>query len=399
MKKLMSLLLVFAMLLSLLGCGGGKASGTNAGEGQNTQTADPQDTGAETSMDQPDGSQTDVLDWTNINPLTGEPTETDISNNRPIAVMLNNARPALPQSGNSQADVLYEVPEEGGVTRIMGLYQDMTEVGTLGTIRSTRPYYVRLALAGDAILVHAGGSNAAYRQIQEYMDKYGMVDLDFLTKGTRTADIFYRDSDRLNSGYATEHTLYTNSDSIQTYLEEHKDEIRLQHKEDYEYVHTFVEDGTPVNGEAAQSINVSFSGYKSTTFDYDEESGKYKVSEFDSEYLDAASGEQVAVENVLVIQTQIEELNDAKGHVAVYLTGTGSGYFACNGKYQKITWKKEKAKYPYHFYDEEGNEIPLGIGKSFVCILDSERPITVDGVELESPVQPEMEGDGTQVEE
>lgn len=368
MKKVLSLVLVLAMLLAMAGCA--------------TAQAEEPEPVVEEDESEP---EEEAFDWSYINPLTGEATEEDISNNRPIAIMLNNIKQALPQYGNSQADVLYEVPEEGGITRIMALYQDVTDVGTIGTIRSTRPYYVRLAVAADSILVHAGGSTAAYNVIKDYMEKYGLVDLDYLSKGTRTADIFYRDSSRLASGYASEHTLFTTSDNIQTYLEEHSDEIRLEHKDDYEYVHYFVEDGTPANGDTAESINVSFSSYKGTTFTYDSEAGNYKVSEFDSAYVDGATGSQVSVENVVIIQTTIEALNDAKNHVAVHLTGTGSGYFACNGKYEKITWQKDKAKYTYQFYDEDGNVVDLGVGKTYVCIVGTERDITVDGVVLETP--------------
>ncbi|MCD7829293.1 MAG: DUF3048 domain-containing protein [Clostridiales bacterium] len=381
MKKVLSLVLVLAMLLAMAGCATAQAE-----EPEESAEASVVEVEVEPVVKEDESEpEEEAFDWSYINPLTGEATEEDISNNRPIAIMLNNIKQALPQYGNSQADVLYEVPEEGGITRIMALYQDVTDVGTIGTIRSTRPYYVRLAVAADSILVHAGGSTAAYNVIKDYMEKYGLVDLDYLSKGTRTADIFYRDSSRLASGYASEHTLFTTSDNIQTYLEEHSDEIRLEHKDDYEYVHYFVEDGTPANGDTAESINVSFSGYKGTTFTYDSEAGNYKVSEFDSAYVDGTTGSQVSVENVVIIQTTIEALNDAKNHVAVHLTGTGSGYFACNGKYEKITWRKDKAKYTYQFYDEDGNVVDLGVGKTYVCIVGTERDITVDGVVLETP--------------
>lgn len=383
MKKLLSLLLVLTMVLALASCATAQAEE----EPEESAEVSVVEVEAEPVVEEDESEPEEELpfDWSYINPLTGEATEEDISNNRPIAIMLNNIKQALPQYGNSQADVYYEVPEEGGITRIMALYQDVTDVGAIGSIRSTRPYYVRLAVAADSILVHAGGSTAAYNVIKDYMYKYGLVDLDYLSKGTRTADIFYRDSGRLASGYASEHTLFTTSDNIQTYLEEHSDEIRLEHKDDYEYVHYFVEDGAPAGGDTAETIDVSFSGYKGTTFTYDSEAGNYKVSEFGSAYVDGTTGSQVSVENVVVIQTKIEALNDAKNHVAVYLTGTGSGYFACNGKYEKITWVKEKAKYTYQFYDEDGNVVDLGVGKTYVCIVGTERDITVDGVVLEKP--------------
>lgn len=383
MKKILSLLLTLAMVLSLVACG--KQQTVEQGKTDADESIAP----VELQEEEP---EEEIEPAGFYNPLTGEATETDLSNNRPIAVMLNSVWQALPQSGNSQADILYEMPEEGGATRIMGLYQDISGVGKLGTVRSTRPYYVRLALGADAILVHCGGSNRAYEVIKMYMENCDFTDIDYLNKGTNMQpSLYYRDEFRLNSGFATEHTLYTNSDLIQAYLEENPDNLRLTHTEEYQEGHTFVEDGTPANGEDASKIEVVFSGYKHTVFDYDEENGVYNVrmvypqKGYDWEYEDESNGQQVAVENVIVVQTTMEELNDSKGHVLFYLTGTGSGFYACNGKVEKITWVKDDVEELYTFFDEEGNELSLGVGKSFVCVLDKSCKILVDDVEQEKP--------------
>ena len=155
MKKLICTLLTLAMLLGLAGC-------TTTPTG----SADASTDTAATEPANQDDTKTKPTSGTglpgNRNPLTGEETEKDISGNCPVAVMLNNIKQALPQSGNSKADFFFEIPEEGGITRIMALYQDITDVGTIGTVRSTRPYYVRLAVGHDAILTHCGGRNTAH---------------------------------------------------------------------------------------------------------------------------------------------------------------------------------------------------------------------------------------------
>ena len=107
---------------------------------------------------------------TGTNPLTGLPIEPEYEQRRPVAVMLNNLKKAQPQLGNSQADIIYEVPAEGGITRMLAVYQSLEDVGSIGSIRSARPYYIELALGHDALYVHAGGSPedmdapAAFRQ-------------------------------------------------------------------------------------------------------------------------------------------------------------------------------------------------------------------------------------------
>lgn len=55
-----------------------------------------------------------------VSPLSGLPMSKEWVNRRPVAIMLNNLKEALPQLGQSQADVIYEVPAEGGITRMPG---------------------------------------------------------------------------------------------------------------------------------------------------------------------------------------------------------------------------------------------------------------------------------------
>lgn len=383
MKRIFSLLLALSMAFSLIACGG-SSDAAHTVDGASTSTNAAADEGNAKGADGAASEEKEDKDaiWHQVNPLTGEPSDKDYYDVKPIAVMLNNVKAALPQSGNSQADILYEVPEEGGATRIMGLFQDLDGIEELGSIRSTRPYYVRLALSNDAILVHAGGSPGAYRLIQEMIAKETFDDMDFLENGTNSAyNYYYRKPERFSAGYASEHTLFIKTAKIKEYFENNPDKIKTDHREYLRRTHQFVEDATPVNGFDAERINVSFSGYKSTTFDYDAESGKYLVSEFDAPYMDEQAGKQVSVENVIIVQTTIEPLHDRKGRVAVYLTGEGDGFFACNGKMEKIHWQKKKARYTYTFTDESGNVVDLGVGKSFVCVLDKARPITVDGEE------------------
>ena len=93
-----------------------------------------------------------------VSPLSGLPMGEEWVNRRPVAVMLNNLKEALPQLGQSSADIIYEVPAEGGITRMLGVYQSLDGVGTIGSIRSARPYYLELALGHDAIFLHAGAA-------------------------------------------------------------------------------------------------------------------------------------------------------------------------------------------------------------------------------------------------
>jgi hypothetical protein len=101
-----------------------------------------------------------------VSPLTGLAIPEEDVGKRPVAVMLNNLKAAMPQYGVSSADIIYEVPAEGGITRMLAVFQSMEGVGRIGSVRSARPYFLDLAQGLDAIFLHAGGSEQAYSDIK-----------------------------------------------------------------------------------------------------------------------------------------------------------------------------------------------------------------------------------------
>ncbi|MCD7880727.1 MAG: DUF3048 domain-containing protein [Clostridiales bacterium] len=384
MKRAIAFFLTLALLFCLAACAGSdtdtsddtstdivSAEEADAQEAANNAAAEAAASDEEQEADETDAA-VDMSDWEGLNPLTGEATETDVSANRPVMVMLNNLKQALPQSGNSQADIIYEMLEEGGITRMLAVYQDISSVeGNLGTIRSTRPYYVDLVAGLDGILVHAGGSNAAYEKISSL----GVTDLDALSGGAST--LFWRDKTRLAAGVATEHTMYITASDIADYLA--SSSLRTEHEEGFSMQQSFVEDGTPSDGSAATVITVPFSGYKTGEFTYDAASGKYLVSEYGSAYVDGTTGEQVSVTNV-IIMTNISTIEgDSKGRISVTMTGSGIGYYACGGKYIPINWSRASEDSQYQFTTMSGEQLQLGVGKSYINIVPTTCAISFVG--------------------
>ena len=309
------------------------------------------------------------------NPLTGEGTQTDLSAARPVAIMLNNLRKALPQCGIAQADLIYEVPAEGGITRMMAVFQSLDGVDTLGSVRSARPYYVELAAGLDAIFIHAGGSDDAYSAIK----KHGVFNIDGVN-GPYGGTMFYRDSARKqNAGF--EHSLFTSRDRIEKLLSGPLSKMRQTHKEDYSLPLVFTTDGTPAGGAPAASISVEFSYYKTGKFTYDPGTKAYRVEQHidkhDLPYVDGTDNTQVEVTNVLVLQTDVNLIKgDSAGRQTVRLTGSGSGYFACGGQYIPITWSKTSAAAPLQFSTADGQPLILGTGTSYINIIDDGNTVT-----------------------
>lgn len=294
------------------------------------------------------------------NPLTGLPMEPEYEDLRPVAVMLNNLKAAQPQLGVSQADVIYEVPVEGGITRMLGLYQTVEGIELLGSVRSARPYFVELALGHDAIYVHAGGSQEAYANLRSWK-----VDHMDGVRGGEDAKIFWRDPDRRkNNGY--EHSLVTSGEKILEYLGKAK--FPTAHDNGWSSFQAFVEDGTPVGGETAEHVKVGFSAYKTGTFDYDAATGRYLVGQYGKEHVDGSTGEQVSAVNVLVLETSTAVLDDV-GRLRVQTTGEGKGTFFCGGKAVPIQWSREDRNHPFAFSLEDGRSLALGQGNSYICII------------------------------
>ena len=354
MKK--SLLpIALALLLVLSACGKDAAEETPEPTPTPTPVATPTPTPEPTPYNGP------------VNPLTGLPLEEEWLNKRPVAIMLNNLREALPQLGQSEADIIYEVPAEGGITRMLGVYQCTEGIGTIGSIRSARPYYLELALGHDAIFIHAGGSEDAYAKIKSW----GVTALDGVRgpymSNTAGQNLMWRDPERRKT-YSLEHTVVTTGDAVVSQLESYSS-LRRDHPEGYTYEMAFADDGTPAGGGQAQRITVPFSNYKTGVFTYDAESGLYLAEEYGEPYVDGNTGEQVGVTNVVVIQTACRYTGDSLGHITVDLSSGGSGYYACGGKWIEIQWSKGFPDGQLHYTDADGNPVTFGRGHTYVNIV------------------------------
>lgn len=352
-KKTLAVFLALMLLAALAGCGKEEAP----------PEPDPEPVEAPEPPPPPDlEPEPEPYVPAGTNPLTGLPMEPEYEDNRPIAVMLNNIKAAQPQIGISQADIIYEVPVEGGITRMLGVYQTVDGIGNLGSVRSARPYYVELALGHDALFVHAGGSQQAYADLRSWR-----VDHMDGVRGGEDAKIFWRDGERRkNNGY--EHSLLTSGGKILDYLEQSG--LETKHRESYWYVQTFQENGAPEEGTPAEHITLRFSNYKTGTFDYDAESGKYLAGQYGTEHMDGGNGRQVSAVNVLVLETNISVISgDKEGRLSVRTTGSGKGTYFCGGRGIPIQWSREDRNQPFAYTKEDGSTLALGQGNSYVCIM------------------------------
>ena len=351
MKRILAAVLCMAMIFTLASCG------TNPGS---IPTPDAENVPSPTGTPEPTPSPTPAPF---TNPLTGEATDEDISMNRPFAIMINNLPPSLPQRGVSQAEILYEIPAEGGVTRMLAIFTDISDIESIGTVRSLRPYYAHITFGYDAILIHAGGSEAAY----SLMSSTGWDHIDGVRETYASAP-FARDPDRIHNGL--EHSLFADGAKLMEAIDERG--FRLEHEDgSYDYGMTFSEDAADQCTGTAEYAQITFNTYKSMSFEYNADDGLYYASQYGDEYIDENTGEQVSYTNLFFLDTDISVV-DGYGRLEVRTTGEGTGWFVTGGRCVEITWEREDEYSPFRYYLEDGTELSLGIGHTYVGIKGSD---------------------------
>ena len=305
--------------------------------------------------DEPDPTKTE------ISMITGLPCTPELYSSRPIAVMINNLKDSYPQMSVSGADLIYECNAEGGITRLMAVYSDWSDISEIGSVRSARPYFISLAEGHDAIFVHAGGSDAAYEKIKT--DRVNNI--DGVNMYNIPSSTFYRDPDRRkNNGY--EHSLMTASDRLLTALDTLK--YRREYPSNFESGLKFDAEARLSGGECVKEIKLKHSYYITVTFTYDEENGKYLKSSFDEPNVDGVNGEKLYFDNVLVLFVR-ERVLDEAGRLDVSVVGEGRGYYLTSSECYDITWSKDDDMSPIRYYID-GEELTLRPGKTHITFFN-----------------------------
>jgi hypothetical protein len=284
--------------------------------------------------------------------LTGEPV-TEAEYKEPVtAVMVENSDEARPQSGLSQAGVVFEALAEGGITRFMALYEE-GQVSSIGPIRSARPYYIDWMLPFDAGYAHVGGSPAALTQIQ--------------TDNVRDLDEFYNGSyyTRISSREAP-HNVYTSLAELES-LETSKGYTAsnftgLPRKPDQ-----------PSKTPTATSIDFNIAGPDMEVhYDYNAKNNSYLRSEAGTPMMDASTNTQL--DPKVVIGMIVPWTQGAADGIGAYYSdysdvGSGTAYIFQDGTVTQATWNKPAATSQLTFTTSTGSLVKLDAGQMWITAL------------------------------
>ncbi len=292
--------------------------------------------------------------------LSGRMVPSDIGDRRPVAVMLNNIEDAMPMSGVSYADILYECVVEGSLTRMMGIFENYDDLEKIGSVRSCRNYFVYYALESDAIYCHYGQSSYALPLLeQDYVDN-----LSGLAAIGDT--VFYRTTDRV-----APHNAYASAKGIKKGIEDMG--YRNTYRDGFVGKFTFAKDGDPNDLSAENSYDATHvePGYKINEpyLEYDPADGLYHRWQYGTEHIDDLTGEQLAFDNVILQYSAWEQIDD-KGYLGFDCHGGGKMTYitkgkACDGKWISIGGEAGAVRY----FDEDGEEIVLNQGKTLIEII------------------------------
>jgi hypothetical protein len=298
-----------------------------------------------------------------MSPLTGVMVKKALvswEGQRPLGVMVNNHADARPQSGLINADLVYEIVAEGGITRFLAFFLSNTPE-KIGPVRSTREYYLVLVKElADAMIMHIGYSPQALIAIETWPVRS-------LARGG--AD-FWRDEKRMEN-VAIEHTAYVDG----KYLRELGNTLGWEGAGDIK-TYSFKDD--TIQEPTVSNISIDFwsIGDYSAVFKYKKENNTYlRFMGYDENdnpiaHIDNESGKQLEVKNLIVqFVTESSIDGDEKNRLDYQLVGSGEGVVFIDGGATKVTWTKADRDSRTMFYDTNGNEIKFNRGNFWISIV------------------------------
>lgn len=323
--------------------------------------------------------------------LTGEEIPDEAMKTAPAYCiqMPNGTDGGRPQSGLTQAGVIFEAIAEAGITRFAAIYQNPT-TAIIGPVRSLRIYYLDWDTPFDCTIVHAGGAVDALDAVAAGGYKDLVEDPNYLYRGTNGKRLW-------NNLFTTSNNLkrfseakgYNSSDikGFARLTPSESDQIRAKGLTDKPLDITSPSEGN-TSEVTSKASNIRFNFGGSATFNvvynYDPETNSYLRSYADGvkhevyvcpeEDLGEKNPEDVCelrqMAPKVAIAMMVQEGKSADTyHEAITTIGSGKAYIFQNGGVTEGTWSKTSKFDQIKFLDENGNELKLAPGQTFISAV------------------------------
>lgn len=273
---------------------------------------------------------------------------------RPLVLKIDNTPPARPQSGLQAADIVYEFVAEGGISRFSAIYQSQ-DAPVAGPLRSARLADLDILPSYHALFAHAGGSN----EVQQRIWEAGITDIDYSVYYDRA---FWRTADRV-----IPHNLYTDTRKLRQIAQANKWDVPVV------LPSLHFQDTPPPGGGPAARVTVPISDGYVAVYTYDAPSRRY-LRFMDAPTFDAATGKQVAVDN-LVVQfaphTLTDIIEDRLGShsMEINLQGEGMARLYRDDVEIPLRWKHDGTEQPTVWLDAQGQPAAFKPGVTWIALV------------------------------
>jgi hypothetical protein len=269
-----------------------------------------------------------------------------------LAVKVENTDAAYPLAGLERADVIYEEPVEGGITRFAALFQchDAARVGPVRSARTTDPK-ILLQYSDEPLLAYSG----AHPKVTAALDQAGIVSLT----ETSANEAYARDDSR-----SVPHNLFVSTKKLYRIAQKRDTDSSLP-----EAIFHFDED-VPTPSKPRTSASVTFSPSNEVGWAW---SADRWVRQLDGEPMLAESGTSIAVDNVVIQEVVVtdSDILDAAGNPSpeVRLVGRGRAWILRDGRLVVGRWRRGSPDDVTVFETKAGEEIALAPGTTFIELV------------------------------
>lgn len=294
-------------------------------------------------------------------PLTGEDPEGEVPSRPALAIKVENSPAARPQTGLFWADIVYEEPVEGGITRFIAVYQcqDASRVEPVRSARLTDPDI--LVQFGRPLFAFSGGGAGLAPAVK----KAGLIDVNYLHPAA--IDAYERDPAK-----SPPHDLYTSTRALYRAV---KGKTRDLGAPDPVFLYTT----ESIRGKKVDQIHLPFSTTSDVYWKWDRGADAFNRYHGADPHV-ASDGTHLSAKNVVVqvVELVLTNIVDANGvrSPKVISVGEGKAYVLRNGRLTVGRWERPSLDDLTKFYDRNGNEIRLVPGNTWVELVPKDITVT-----------------------
>ena len=292
-------------------------------------------------------------------PLTGEKfldgTPEAIGATRSsVACKIDNSQAARPQLGLNSTDIVYDEMVEGGLTRLVAVWQSKLPEA-VGPVRSIRPMDPDIISPLGGIVCYSGGQ-LIFVNMMRNTQVFNASETTEQGKGT-----FKRATDR----YAP-HNVIVNALKLSTAHPE-----ILAPQKHFEFASDLAGATAFTEGKLVDKFTVKFPAATALWVPNGNET-KWLRTQDGAIHKDAADGNQIAATNVVVLQVGIDRSYADKkyGHIPkTIMVGSGKAWVFTGASYVAAKWSKANQNSPVVLITEAGTPVLLAPGNTWVELM------------------------------